>query len=265
MSEYGGYVDQGYLERSAELVNELKRRSLEQLGLNRGASVLDVGCGPGIDTADLGAIVGPTGRVVGVDADADMVELASKRAEEFGVRAWVEHQHADASRLPFPDDEFDGVHSERLIQHLADPSETVEEFIRVVKPGGRVVVVDTDWASLSVDTTLTSTARRLFDYKTYGLTRNGPAGRQLLRLLRDANLENIQVEPFALYSTLDVFKLIAMWDELVEMAVRENVASLDEVQALDDELQERERRGAFFGTLNLVLASATKSDAPKQE
>ena len=100
-----------------------------------GASVLDVGCGPGTITADI-ASRGAT--VIGVDAAPDVVE----KARELGVDARV----GDAYALDFADDSFDVVHSHQTLQHLARPVEALREFRRVVKPGGVVGVRDVDYA-----------------------------------------------------------------------------------------------------------------------
>jgi SAM-dependent methyltransferase len=100
-----------------------------------GASVLDVGCGPGTITADI-ASMGAT--VIGVDAAPDVVE----KARELGVDARV----GDAYALDFADDSFDIVHAHQTLQHLARPVEALREFRRVVNPGGVVGVRDVDYA-----------------------------------------------------------------------------------------------------------------------
>ena len=100
-----------------------------------GASVLDVGCGPGTITAD---IASRGAMVIGVDAAPDVVE----KARELGVDARV----GDAYALDFADDSFDVVHSHQTLQHLARPVEALREFRRVVKPGGVVGVRDVDYA-----------------------------------------------------------------------------------------------------------------------
>jgi SAM-dependent methyltransferase len=100
-----------------------------------GASVLDVGCGPGTITADI-ASMGAT--VIGIDAAADVVE----KARELGVDARV----GDAYALDFADDSFDVVHSHQTLQHLARPVDALREFRRVVKSGGVVGVRDVDYA-----------------------------------------------------------------------------------------------------------------------
>ena len=103
--------------------------------LTPGATVLDVGCGPGTITADMGSL---GVEVIGIDAAADVVE----KARALGVDARV----GDAYNLDFPDDSFDVVHAHQTLQHLARPVDALREFRRVVKPGGVVGVRDVDYA-----------------------------------------------------------------------------------------------------------------------
>ena len=59
---------------------------------------------------------------------------------------------ANATELPFPDASFDASRSERMFQHLKDPDAVFGEMVRVTKPGGRIVVLDPDWGTASIDT-----------------------------------------------------------------------------------------------------------------
>jgi SAM-dependent methyltransferase len=110
-----------------------------------GDSVLEVGCGVGASTVALGRVVGTLGTVIGVDPSPALVASA-QRAAEGPVRFEV----GSIEQLGFPDDEFDLV---RLWARraLADPDAAVAELVRVCRPGGWVVVVDVDEASISID------------------------------------------------------------------------------------------------------------------
>ena len=66
-----------------------------------GHRIPDVGCGPGTDTVPLAQTVGPSGLVVGIDYDQEMIATADQRAEQTGVGDWVKHEHRDATSLPF--------------------------------------------------------------------------------------------------------------------------------------------------------------------
>src|SRR5712692_6847571 len=106
-----GYVDAAYLDLHKVLLDRAKKASYELLRLAPGHRVLDVGCGPATDTISLGRLVGPSGEVVGVDYDAEMIDEANRRAEVAGVGAWVQHRQADAAGLPFASNVFDAARS----------------------------------------------------------------------------------------------------------------------------------------------------------
>lgn len=106
-----------------------------------GATVLDVGCGPGNVTAELGRAVGPSGLAVGLDVSGPMLERA---ARDHGGRQ-VGFLRADAERLPFSDATFDQVTGLLSLQLIPDPQQAIGEFARVAVPGGPVaVLVPTD-------------------------------------------------------------------------------------------------------------------------
>ena len=140
-----------HLERMAEGNRARKKRLYPLMGVQAGRHVLDVGCGVGMDTIPFGEIVGPSGRVVGIDQDADSIARAAAAAAEAGVSGWVTHRVADAYALPFEDNSFDACYSERLFMHLDDPEAVLAEMVRVAKPGGAIAIVDVDGATISMD------------------------------------------------------------------------------------------------------------------
>ncbi len=113
--------------------------------LERGMSLLDVGCGPGTITIDLARRLAP-GQVVGLDAVEGPLAAARAEADEAGVSN-VEYVVGDAYALPFEDDSFDVVHAHQVLQHLADPVAALREMGRVVTPGGVVAARDSDYGA----------------------------------------------------------------------------------------------------------------------
>jgi demethylmenaquinone methyltransferase/2-methoxy-6-polyprenyl-1,4-benzoquinol methylase len=114
-----------------------KRQALELCALRTGERVLDVATGTG-DLAFLeAAAVGPEGQVVGVDSCAAMLEVA--RGRERGA---VDFQEGDATDLRFPDACFDAVTIGFGLRNVADRGQALREFRRVLRPGGRLMVLD---------------------------------------------------------------------------------------------------------------------------
>ena len=100
----------------------------------RGRSVLEVGCGAGVDLARF-ARGGAT--VTGVDLAASAIDLARANFEQKGLSGTFEV--ADGEHLPFPDNSFDLVYAHGVVQYTADPRRLVEECRRVLKPGGEAI------------------------------------------------------------------------------------------------------------------------------
>jgi SAM-dependent methyltransferase len=116
--------------------------------LRAGDRVLDVGCGPGTITADLAQLVGPEGRVSGVDRAADVLGRARDTAARRGLGN-VGFGTADVHALDFPDDSFDVVHAHQVLQHVGDPVAALREMRRVCRPGGIVAARDSDYAAMT--------------------------------------------------------------------------------------------------------------------
>src|SRR5216684_3126222 len=107
--------------------------------LERGARVLDLGAGT--DSLVAAQMVGPEGRVTGIDMTPEMLAKARVAAAEMGV-ANVEFVEAEAERLPFPDESFDVVISNGVIDLVPDKDAVFAELFRVVAPGGRIQIAD---------------------------------------------------------------------------------------------------------------------------
>jgi len=114
--------------------------------LAEGVAILDVGSGPGTISIDLARRVRP-GRVIGIDASADIVERANGLAQSEGVTN-AEFRVGDAYSLDFDDATFDVVHAHQVLQHLARPTDALREFRRVLKPGGIVAARDVDYGGV---------------------------------------------------------------------------------------------------------------------
>lgn len=115
----------------------------DRIGVGAGFSCLDLGCGPGYLSLALAERVGPTGRVVAVDADADAISLARERCDEAGLTN-VEFIVADVYEVALPGD-VDVAYSRLLLQHLSDPGAVLRQMWGVVRPGGVVAVEDADF------------------------------------------------------------------------------------------------------------------------
>lgn len=122
---------------------------MSELAPCRGESVLDIGIGPGLLTFDLADAVGKTGSLLGIDTSEAMVEMTQQRCAE---QSWARFEVADACSLPCHNDEIDCAVSTQVYEYVADIPKALEELLRVLRPGGRALILDTDYDSLVLRT-----------------------------------------------------------------------------------------------------------------
>jgi ubiquinone/menaquinone biosynthesis C-methylase UbiE len=259
MTKPKGYVDSAYLEASGKATLPNKQKSYALMQIKAGHKVLDVGCGSGFDTVNLSSLVQASGQVIGIDFDEEMIIRADKYAEAAGVKDRVLHRYADALQLPFETNVFDSCRSERLFQHLVEPERALSEMVRVTKPGGWIVVMDTDWGTLSADTTEPDIANKLWHFKATNLENNGFSGRKLYRLFKQQGLMGIIVEPYVNYATDYSFgRWMIQADELEQLALSTGEFSVDELEKLNTGLEQANKLGLYFGTLGGVIVAGCK-------
>jgi SAM-dependent methyltransferase len=109
--------------------------------IHPGETVVDVGSGAGFDSLIAGRLVGLSGRVIGFDMTEAMLEKARAGAAAMGA-SHVEFREALAEALPLPDNFADVVISNGLLNLMLDKAETLREWQRILKPGGRLQVGD---------------------------------------------------------------------------------------------------------------------------
>ena len=137
------------LESMYEIGDARRRRELARAALAAasGERILDVGCGPGFYCAELLAEVGESGSVTGVDSSPPMLALAARRCAGHDN---VELLEGEAVALPVPDEGFDAALAVQVIEYVPDVEKALAELRRALRPGGRVLIWDVDWDTLSV-------------------------------------------------------------------------------------------------------------------
>ena len=106
-----------------------------------GEAVLDLGCGAGFDAFIAAQLVGPAGRVVGIDLSPEMLTMAEAGLRE-AESPQIEFQVAQVEVLPFPDTSFDVALSNGVLNLIPDKAVALREIFRVLRPGGRLQACD---------------------------------------------------------------------------------------------------------------------------
>src|SRR5688572_16496878 len=122
-----------------------REQFLRALEPSVGERVQDVGSGPGLLAAAIAEATGPSGRVSGIDISEPLLSIAKAHCSHL---SWVDFRQADATQLPFPDHAFDAAIATQVLEFVRDVDAVLSEVHRVLRPGRRVVIVDTDWDSI---------------------------------------------------------------------------------------------------------------------
>ena len=119
---------------------------LQSIKCKTGEHVLDIGVGPGFLSADLAVQVGSTGLVHGIDISQGMLDVASSRCDLF---PWVSLELGDACSLKHPKEGlFDCIVSTQVYEYVSDIDIALTEAFNILKPGGRLIILDTDFDSV---------------------------------------------------------------------------------------------------------------------
>jgi SAM-dependent methyltransferase len=221
-----------------------------------GETCVDVGSGTGTETRRLAVAVGPQGRAIGVEPNPGMREEAVRRAADAGVSA--EFVDGEAAALPFPDGTVDLVRIERVLQHLADPEAAVRDIARVLRPGGRAVLLDTDWGTSVVQPGDPDVLRRYHE-AMWASFANPFVGRQLRWLLASAGLE-VDADTGSSAAVLpdSMVAAGALVGAFAEQSVEEGALTPEEARQLADQVSAAALRGEAFVAITVFAAVGRK-------
>ena len=221
-----------------------------------GESVIDVGIGPGFVTSEIAAIAGPSGHVLGIDSSDVMLSMARRRTQD---KPWVEVKKGDATSLPAGENQFDLAIATQVLEYVPVVEGALRELYRVLRPGGRALVLDTDFKTLvwnSSDATFMDRIMNAFD--EHCLHPN--IGRTLGAELQKTGFRVELTEVFTILDTvLGPGRFSYSTIKLVEKFVpgRRGLTSEDLAKWKKD-LEDMNQRGEYFFSLNQYIFLARK-------
>ena len=232
-----------------------RTRISHALALKHGDRVLDVGSGPGHQAFELSAIVGPSGSVDGVDPADSALEISRRRCSELEN---VSFRYGTASELPFEDSTFDAVMSSQVFEYLPDVAGGLEEMLRVLKPGGRILIHDTDWGALLWHSSDADRMARLMEIWDGHLV-DPHLPQSLGRKLTDAGFQNVRAEGIVHAETdYDPSSMSAILLKFVVGYLVSQGVSQTEVDAWAEDLNSLALSGDYFSSSNEYIFTALK-------
>jgi ubiquinone/menaquinone biosynthesis C-methylase UbiE len=242
-------------QASLPAIQRLRAAAAALLRPRLGARLLDVGCGTGEVVRALAGLVGTHGSVVGVEPSATMVDEARRRTGQGNLR--VEFRAGDIARLDFEDAAFDGVTCERVFQHLVAPETAIGELVRVTRPGGRIVVTDTDWGMHAIHGADPGITARITGFWSDNAA-NGWSGRRLARLFADAGVREPVVVAETLTSTDGRRPTGPPFTTMAAAAERAGALTADEAQTWLAQLADAGERGEFFWAVTMFAVAGAR-------
>lgn len=253
------FVNIEWLNNLAQETKHIKLRSYELMQIQPNSQVLDVGCGPAVDTIPLSEYIGAEGRIVGVDYDPQMIEAANQELKKSKITKKVQHIQGNVFSLPFHDGEFDRIHLERLFQVFPKTKvgQIFSELDRVLKSNGRIVMVDMDIASLSVNFCDDEFERKVINHFTLKMRPNGLAGRQLVDILRKNHYKDVSVE--LIHHQFGRLTGSYWFNWIISGALEAKIIRQEEADSWNQELKRRIAEGSFLAYVTNVLVSGKKT------
>ena len=244
------------LEKSYQLPEIVRQRqhTLNKLSVKRGEQILDVGCGVGFLSYEIALQTGDSGRVSGIDQNSEMIRHANKRCESLRN---TEFSEANAEDLPFPEESFDAACCTQVLLYVNDVAQVLTGIRRVLKPAGRIIIVETDWRGVVLNSDYDSITRKIFSAWDAAVpSPNLPV--RLGPLLVDNGFCNVDVEPIPILNTEYTPSQFShgMMNWITRNALKKGVITKEQSQKWLDDLDEKGKSGNYFFCVNRFLFSA---------
>lgn len=232
---------------------------LSELCLQKNDQVLDIGSGPGLLVEDIAAVIGPSGLICGVDISVDMIALSKKRCSHFPQ---VELRQGDATSLPYENDKFDIAVSTQTLEYIEDIKKCLKELYRILKPGGRALLLCTDWDTLIWNTRDREQMRRIL--KTFEAHCVDPRlPRTLAPKLRDAGFNITHQDVYTVLNPEynENTYSYGLIDFIASYVSEKNEITAQDAKKWADELRNKGQEGTYFCSINRYIFLVTKPNA----
>lgn len=239
----------------------IRRAYLDSLGDLDGLRVLEVGCGTGVVARDLAVRVGPTGQVTGVDPTHVLIDVAERLRAEHGI-ANVSFAVEDGAALPFGDGAFDLTAAITVLCHLPEREQVLREMVRVTRPGGRVLIVDGEYAANQIRHPDPETTQKVLAGWRAGSIDDPYLMRRIVGFIQAAGLEPDPVQAYVHVEAGRVDEATSFIWQWALFASRQAVATemltASEAEGWVEQLGALNESSELFGSVTYVSVTARR-------
>ena len=245
-----------YLKDTNQILKNLKEYSYRPFTTINNGTIIDLGCGMGQDVINMAGILDDGVKIVGIDHDPEMldqVKLSNKKKPN------IDFICSEANKIPFGDEAISGIRSERLVQHLVNPEKMFLEIYRVLKKDHPLLIVETDWLSLSFYNEYVPIEKKINNYLIEEKVNNGLASRNLISYLEKCNFRDIRLEvfPFVLKTLKEANDYFWIERILKEVWDKKHISE-NEYELFKNALHKADENNYFACSINIVIVSSIK-------
>jgi ubiquinone/menaquinone biosynthesis C-methylase UbiE len=219
-----------------------------------GQTVVDYGCGPGHLAVELARRVGASGRVIAVDINHEFLRRTRERARNEGLGERVSAKHLEGDRLPVEDACADRVVCKNVLEYVPDPQATVNEFRRVLRPGGLAHATDSDWGTLVLEPVGAERVERLMAAARVAF-RTPLIGRRLYGIFQRAGFREVRVQVLANADTRGLLRPIVQ--NMTSYAQASGRVEASELEALLADVERAVGDQTYLAVLPQFLVTGT--------
>ena len=229
---------------------------LSALKLKPGERILDIGSGPGLLTEDMATVIDPGGSICGIEISEPFIALSQKRCSHLSQ---VEIRKGDATSIPYGNDEFDAAVSTQVYEYIEDIDTCLTELYRVLKPGGRALVLCTDWDTLIWNTEDRERMDRILAmFETHCADPRLP--RKIAPKLLDAGFEITKRDVYTMLNSEYDENTYShgIIDFIASYVSGKNGNTAEETKAWANELREKGQDGDYFFSISRYIFVVSK-------